>query len=150
VDLYMDASEAQVNNFGIQTVHVTILGPADSTTLSGTAACASYAGDIGQGGGGSGAGGQGASTSSGTSGSSAGTHYLLVGLTPGEQATAVYTLQADLELLGYTAPMTGVFDGATVRATDAFERANGLPVGGTTTMAFRNAMLASLAALAGS
>lgn len=43
VDLYMNASPSKVSNFGIQTVKVTVLGPARSTSLSGTAACAGYA-----------------------------------------------------------------------------------------------------------
>ena len=42
IDIYMNASEAQVNNFGIQHVQVTVLGKAASTSLSGTAACAAY------------------------------------------------------------------------------------------------------------
>lgn len=46
VDLYMNEPENLVNNFGIQTVKVTVLGPANNTSLSGTAACAQYATDI--------------------------------------------------------------------------------------------------------
>ncbi len=42
VDLFMNTSPSQVSNFGIQTVKVRILGPADSTSASGTRACASY------------------------------------------------------------------------------------------------------------
>ncbi|MGC8487966.1 MAG: 3D domain-containing protein [Clostridia bacterium] len=42
VDIFVNTSRAQVSNFGIQTVHVTPLGPANPT-LSGTAACATYA-----------------------------------------------------------------------------------------------------------
>jgi 3D (Asp-Asp-Asp) domain-containing protein len=43
IDLFMNASPAQVSNFGVQTVHVTLLGPASKTSLSGTAACQAYA-----------------------------------------------------------------------------------------------------------
>ena len=156
VDLYMNASPAQVSNFGIQHVKVTILGPAHSKTLSGTAACASYAGSIGQGG--SGSGSTGGSTSGGSAGgtsqgggtlgsgggSSTGGHYLLVGLTPGEHARAVYTLQADLDLLRDKVPVASVYTAVTARAVSAFERSHGLKVGGPTTMAFRNAMLRAL------
>lgn len=43
IDIFMNTSESQVNNFGIQHVQVTVLGKAASTSLSGTAACAAYA-----------------------------------------------------------------------------------------------------------
>jgi 3D (Asp-Asp-Asp) domain-containing protein len=42
VDLFMNTTEAQVNNFGIQTVKVTLLGPATNPSAAGTAACAGY------------------------------------------------------------------------------------------------------------
>ncbi len=42
VDLFMNASPPQVSNFGIQRVKVTVLGPAHSTSASGSQACASY------------------------------------------------------------------------------------------------------------
>ena len=79
VDIFINASESQVNNFGIQTVHVTVLGPATNPSAAGTAACAGYS--IGQGsnsgsstngqssGGGSGSTGQGgAASGSGSTG----------------------------------------------------------------------------------
>jgi 3D (Asp-Asp-Asp) domain-containing protein len=70
---------------------------------------------------------------------------ILVGLTPGQQGSAIYTLQADLELLGYNSvSMSGTYDGATEAAVNQFETEQGLPTGGATTMAFRNAMLAAL------
>ncbi len=43
IDIFLNTSESQVNNFGIQHVQVTVLGKATSTSLSGTAACAAYA-----------------------------------------------------------------------------------------------------------
>jgi 3D (Asp-Asp-Asp) domain-containing protein len=46
VDLFMNAPESQVNAFGIQSVKVTILGKAPTTSLSGTAACSAYASEI--------------------------------------------------------------------------------------------------------
>src|SRR5579875_2398686 len=46
IDIFLNAPEAQVNNFGIQTVTVTILGPADAN-LPGTAGCAQYARSVG-------------------------------------------------------------------------------------------------------
>jgi cell wall-associated NlpC family hydrolase/3D (Asp-Asp-Asp) domain-containing protein len=147
VDLFMNASPSQVSNFGIQTVHVTILGPADSTSLSGTAACASYAAGLTNDGGGSPTGtpsstGNGQSANVAASGGGAGP--LLVGLTPGAQGHAVDTLQADLELLGFDVTMTGVYDAATETAVTQFEQQHGLPTGGPTTMAFRNAILTAL------
>ncbi len=42
IDIFMNTSESQVNNFGIQSVQVTVLGKATNTSLSGTAACAAY------------------------------------------------------------------------------------------------------------
>lgn len=42
VDLYMNAPQSQVDNFGIQSVRVTILGPATNPSASGTAACSGY------------------------------------------------------------------------------------------------------------
>lgn len=44
VDLFMNASPAQVSAFGIQRVKVTILGKPTNPLASGTAACAGYAG----------------------------------------------------------------------------------------------------------
>jgi cell wall-associated NlpC family hydrolase len=42
VDIFINASESQVNSFGIQSVHVTDLGPATNPAAAGTAACAGY------------------------------------------------------------------------------------------------------------
>lgn len=42
VDLFMNTSQAQVNNFGIQHVQVTVLGPLSNPAASGTAACSGY------------------------------------------------------------------------------------------------------------
>ena len=42
VDIYINASESQVNNFGIQSVKVTVLGKATNPSAAGTAACAGY------------------------------------------------------------------------------------------------------------
>jgi 3D (Asp-Asp-Asp) domain-containing protein len=43
IDIFMNAPEWQVNNFGIQYVRVTVLGPASrNPSLSGTAACQAY------------------------------------------------------------------------------------------------------------
>jgi spore germination protein len=211
VDLFMNANPTAVSNFGIQTVHVTILGPAQSTSLSGTAACASYASTIGHGGtsGTGGSGGTGSTSgSSGTGGSGStsqsapvaqntpngagatnptgsskpqsnaitgpasgsrvghgsdadhwtrrgfedgfwwrmpGWHPILVGLLPGMSGRHIYTLQADLELLGYSSvQMTGLYDTATQAAVTTFETQHGLPTGGATTMAFRNDILKAL------
>ena len=89
-----------------------------------------------------------ASTSSSAAGggsSTASASPALVGLLPGEQGKAVYTLQADLQLLGFgNVSMTGVFDAATEAAVTQFETQHGLPAGGATTTAFRNAVLAAL------
>lgn len=43
IDIYLNASAAQVSHFGIQAVHVTVLGPPTNSSLSGTAACQAYA-----------------------------------------------------------------------------------------------------------
>jgi cell wall-associated NlpC family hydrolase len=43
VDLFINASEAQVNAFGIQRVQVTVLGPPTNPGASGTLACQGYA-----------------------------------------------------------------------------------------------------------
>lgn len=48
VDLFMNASPAQVSAFGIQRVQVTVLGKPTNPQASGTAACAGYAGQTGQ------------------------------------------------------------------------------------------------------
>ncbi len=42
VDIYINASESQVNGFGIQSVKVTVLGKATNPSAAGTAACAGY------------------------------------------------------------------------------------------------------------
>ena len=42
VDLFMNAPEAQVNNFGIQRVTVHVLGPSHDPAASGAAACKAY------------------------------------------------------------------------------------------------------------
>ncbi|MGC8487147.1 MAG: NlpC/P60 family protein [Clostridia bacterium] len=42
IDIFINASESQVNSFGIQTVQVTLLGPATNPSAAGTAACAGY------------------------------------------------------------------------------------------------------------
>ena len=95
-------------------------------------------------------GGTGATTSApvsagGGSGSSGGSQPVLVSLVPGQRGSAIYTLQADLELLGFNSvSMTGVFDTATQAAVRQFEIQHGLPTGGATTMAFRNAVLKAL------
>jgi 3D (Asp-Asp-Asp) domain-containing protein len=44
IDIFMNTSEAMVNNFGIQTVKVTELGPANPH-LAGMAGCVAYTGD---------------------------------------------------------------------------------------------------------
>jgi 3D (Asp-Asp-Asp) domain-containing protein len=42
IDIYLNGSAKKVSNFGIQSVNVTVLGPADTSTPSGTAACSTY------------------------------------------------------------------------------------------------------------
>ena len=85
------------------------------------------------------------SASGGGGSSTASARPVLVGLVPGEQGSAIYTLQADLQLLGFgNVSMTGVFDAATAAAVTQFEKQHGLPTGGATTMTFRNAVLAAL------
>jgi peptidoglycan hydrolase-like protein with peptidoglycan-binding domain len=56
----------------------------------------------------------------------------------------VYTLQADLGVLGYNVGSSGVYDTATANAVMAFEQSHDLATGGKTTMAFRDAILAAL------
>lgn len=168
VDLFMNANPTAVSNFGIQTVHVTILGPAANTSLSGTAACAAYASALQPGtspnpGAGSGAGSASSSTASTTpasrptpnqsSTSGLGANPaptagpVLVGLTAGMTGHRVDTLEADLKRLGYSGVrMNGLYDRATAQAVTAFEREHQLPVGGATTMAFRNDILQALLA----
>lgn len=69
---------------------------------------------------------------------------LITGLYPGEAGAAVWTLQADLALLGYTVPATGVYDGATRAAVTSLEARMHLPPGSLITMAVRDAILAAL------
>jgi cell wall-associated NlpC family hydrolase len=72
-------------------------------------------------------------------------------LTPGQQGHAVDTLQADLQLLGYSGvSLTGAYGAATAAAVNQFEQKQGLPTGGATTMAFRNAVLTALRSSANS
>lgn len=72
-------------------------------------------------------------------------HPLLVGLHPGQQGPAVATLQADLQLVGYSqVPVDGVFGSVTQAAVQSFETANGLSLDGATTLAFRAALLEAL------
>ncbi len=42
VDIFINASESQVSDFGIQSVQVTVLGKATNPSAAGTAACAGY------------------------------------------------------------------------------------------------------------
>jgi peptidoglycan hydrolase-like protein with peptidoglycan-binding domain len=72
------------------------------------------------------------------------TSPVLVGLTPGQSGSRVYTLQADLNLAGYHVPETGVYDPATWAAVRRFEDTHHLPLLGETTAAFRAALLEAL------
>ena len=69
---------------------------------------------------------------------------MIVGLGSGSSGPHVYTLQADLGLLGYNVGSSGVYDTATANAVMAFDQSHRLATGGKTTMAFRDAILAAL------